>query len=182
MHITGAVPDVEAMKKAASYLVGVHDFASFCGNPKMKKSTVREIYSIDISLKGSYLNMTFHGSGFLQYMVRILSGSYIVSGECKAVLTQVGHKAYAARLALEAKAGRKKKKTDMMKSLDNLVKIIGVVIVPLGIIMYLQSHFFLGHTIKNSVVSMVASLVGMIPPQPPTLWFVSMIILFYYLF
>ena len=64
---------------------------------------------------------------------------------------------------MEAKAGRKKKKTDMMKSLDNLVKIIGVVIVPLGIIMYLQSHFFLGHTIKNSVVSMVASLVGMIP-------------------
>ena len=59
--------------------------------------------------------------------------------------------------------GRKKKKTDMMKSLDNLVKIIGVVIVPLGIIMYVQSHFFLGHTIKNSVVSMVASLVGMIP-------------------
>ena len=93
----------------------------------------------------------------------LLSGSYIVSGECKAVLTQVGHKAYAARLALEAKAGRKKKKTDMMKSLDNLVKIIGVVIVPLGIIMYVQSHFFLGHTIKNSVVSMVASLVGMIP-------------------
>ena len=93
----------------------------------------------------------------------LLSGSYIVSGECKAVLTQVGHKAYAARLALEAKAGRKKKKTDMMKSLDNLVKIIGVIIVPLGIIMYVQSHFFLGHTIKNSVVSMVASLVGMIP-------------------
>ena len=42
-------------------------------------------------------------------------------------------------------------------------KVIGVVIVPLGIIMYVQSHFFLGHTIKNSVVSMVASLVGMIP-------------------
>lgn len=40
VHITGAVPDVEAMKKAASYLVGVHDFASFCGNPKME-----EIYS-----------------------------------------------------------------------------------------------------------------------------------------
>ena len=49
------------------------------------------------------------------------------------------------------------------EALDNLVKIIGVVIVPLGIIMYVQSHFFLGHTIKNSVVSMVASLVGMIP-------------------
>ena len=80
VHITGQMPDVEAMKKAAEYLVGVHDFASFCGNPKMKKSTVREIYSIDISLKGAYLNMTYHGSGFLQYMVRILSGTLLEVG------------------------------------------------------------------------------------------------------
>ena len=80
VHITGAMPDVEAMKKAAEYLVGVHDFASFCGNPKMKKSTVREIYSIDISLKGAYLNMTYHGTGFLQYMVRILSGTLLEVG------------------------------------------------------------------------------------------------------
>ena len=80
VHITGKMPDVEAMKKAAEYLVGVHDFASFCGNPKMKKSTVREIYSIDIALKGSYLNMTYHGSGFLQYMVRILSGTLLEVG------------------------------------------------------------------------------------------------------
>lgn len=93
----------------------------------------------------------------------LLSGSFVVSGECRAVLTNVGHSAYAAKLALEAKAGRKKQQTTMMKSLDNLVKIIGIVIVPLGIIMYIQSHFFLGHTIKSSVVSMVASLVGMIP-------------------
>ena len=62
------------------YVNIIHDFASFCGNPKMKKSTVREIYSIDISLKGSYLNMTFHGSGFLQYMVRILSGTLLEVG------------------------------------------------------------------------------------------------------
>lgn len=93
----------------------------------------------------------------------LLSGSFVVSGECRAVLTNVGHSSYASKLALEAKAGRKKQQTTMMKSLDNLVKIIGIVIVPLGIIMYIQSHFFLGHTIKNSVVSMVASLVGMIP-------------------
>lgn len=46
----------------------------------MKKSTVREIYSIDIALKGSYLNMTYHGSGFLQYMVRILSGTLLEVG------------------------------------------------------------------------------------------------------
>lgn len=72
--------DIDAMKKAAEYLVGEHDFASFCGNPKMKKSTVRRIYSIDIERKGSYLNMTFHGSGFLQYMVRILSGTLLEVG------------------------------------------------------------------------------------------------------
>ena len=41
--------DVDAMKRAADILTGEHDFASFCGNPKMKKSTVREIYSIDVS-------------------------------------------------------------------------------------------------------------------------------------
>lgn len=75
--------DVEAMKKAAYILTGEHDFASFCGNPKMKKSTIREIYSIDVSLKGSFLNLTYHGSGFLQYMVRILSGTLLEVGQGK---------------------------------------------------------------------------------------------------
>ena len=75
--------DVEAMKRAADILTGEHDFASFCGNPKMKKSTVREIYSIDVSLKGSFLNLTYHGSGFLQYMVRILSGTLLEVGQGK---------------------------------------------------------------------------------------------------
>ena len=46
----------------------------------MKKSTVREIYSIDISQSGSYMNMTYHGSGFLQYMIRILSGTLLEVG------------------------------------------------------------------------------------------------------
>ena len=73
-------PDVELMKKAAAYLVGEHDFKSFCGNPKMKKSTVREIYDIDISVSGSYLNLTYHGSVFLQYMIRILSGTLLEVG------------------------------------------------------------------------------------------------------
>ena len=75
--------DVDAMKRAADILTGEHDFASFCGNPKMKKSTVREIYSIDVSLKGSFLNLTYHGSGFLQYMVRILSGTLLEVGQGK---------------------------------------------------------------------------------------------------
>ena len=75
--------DGDAMKRAADILTGEHDFASFCGNPKMKKSTVREIYSIDVSLKGSFLNLTYHGSGFLQYMVRILSGTLLEVGQGK---------------------------------------------------------------------------------------------------
>ena len=75
--------NVEAIKKAASYLVGEHDFKSFCGNPKMKKSTVREIYSIDITCRNGYMYLTYHGKGFLQYMVRILSGTLIEVGEGK---------------------------------------------------------------------------------------------------
>ena len=74
------VPDVEAMRKAASYLIGTHDFAGFCGNPRMKKSTVREVDQIDIVLKGSYLTFTYHGTGFLQYMVRILTGTLLEVG------------------------------------------------------------------------------------------------------
>ena len=93
----------------------------------------------------------------------LLSGSFIVSGECKAVLTNVGLDAYAAKLAIEAKAGRKKQKTDIMESLDKLVKTIGVLIIPIGIGLFLQSRFAVGSTIKGSIDSMVASLVGMIP-------------------
>lgn len=80
VYIPDKKPDVELMKKASAYLVGEHDFKSFCGNPKMKKSTVREIYDIDISVSGSYLNLTYHGSGFLQYMIRILSGTLLEVG------------------------------------------------------------------------------------------------------
>ena len=75
--------DIDKMREAAGLLLGKHDFASFCGNPKMKKSTVREIYSIKIeeSMDGDYLDMIYHGTGFLQYMVRILSGTLIEVGK-----------------------------------------------------------------------------------------------------
>lgn len=73
-------PDVEKMKEAAKYLVGEHDFASFCSNPKMKKSTVRIVDKIEIEQSGSYLNLTFHGTGFLQHMVRIMTGTLLEVG------------------------------------------------------------------------------------------------------
>lgn len=68
------------MQKAAEYPIGTHDFKSFCGNNKMKKSTVRTIYDITIAEEEGYLRMTFHGNGFLQNMVRILTGTLLEVG------------------------------------------------------------------------------------------------------
>lgn len=74
------IPDLAAMKQAASYLIGTHDFRSFCGNNKMKKSSVRTIYDISIDYENGYLMMTFDGNGFLQNMVRILVGTLLEAG------------------------------------------------------------------------------------------------------
>ena len=76
-------PDIEEMRKAAKYLMGEHDYASFCSNPKMKKSTVRKVDSIVIEKNGDYLTFTYHGSGFLQHMVRIMTGTLLEVGEGK---------------------------------------------------------------------------------------------------
>lgn len=72
--------DVEAMKKGASYLVGTHDFKSFCSNKRTKKSTVRTIYDINIDVKGTEIVFTYRGDGFLYNMVRILTGTLIEVG------------------------------------------------------------------------------------------------------
>jgi len=80
VYVPDAVPDVDKMKRAALYLTGTHDFASFCGNPKMKKSTVREIFSISIVRRDDRLEFIYHGRGFLQYMVRILTGTLLEVG------------------------------------------------------------------------------------------------------
>ncbi len=73
-------PDLEAMRRAAAYLTGRHDYASFCGNKHMKKSTVRIVDSIDIQERGGYINLTYHGTGFLQHMVRIMTGTLLEVG------------------------------------------------------------------------------------------------------
>lgn len=80
VNVLETMPNIDKMRQAAEYLIGEHDFASFCGNPRMKKSTVREVDSINIQLKGDYLTFTYHGSGFLQYMVRILTGTLLEVG------------------------------------------------------------------------------------------------------
>ena len=73
-------PDVARMRQAAAYLTGEHDFAAFCGNPRMKKSTVRTVDTIDIQQRKDRITFTFHGNGFLQNMVRILVGTLLEVG------------------------------------------------------------------------------------------------------
>ncbi len=75
--------DLEAMGSAASYFVGTHDFKTFCANKKMKKSTVRTIYSIVIEEKEGIVSIRYNGNGFLYNMVRILTGTLIEVGRGK---------------------------------------------------------------------------------------------------
>ena len=73
--------DVRRMRRAADLLIGTHDFRSFCGNKKMKKSTVRTLSEITIAKKEQELQIFYTGNGFLQNMVRILTGTLIEIGD-----------------------------------------------------------------------------------------------------
>ncbi len=76
----GETPDVERMRRAAAFLLGEHDFKSFCSNKKMKKSTVRRITAITIETEGTKVLIRYRGNGFLYNMVRILTGTLIEVG------------------------------------------------------------------------------------------------------
>ena len=79
-YVLPGEPDVVKMREAAEYLKGKHDFRSFCGNPRYKRSTVREVDAIEIVKKKNTLSLSFHGEGFLQNMVRILTGTLLEVG------------------------------------------------------------------------------------------------------
>ena len=74
-------PDLTRMRQAAAYLIGEHDFRSFCTNPKMKKSTVRTVDSIEISCRKDRILFRIHGNGFLQNMVRVIVGTLLEVGK-----------------------------------------------------------------------------------------------------
>ncbi len=80
VYVLEESPDMEAMREAARLLKGEHDFRNFCVNPRMKKSTVRRVDRIDIEREGDYIRFTFHGTGFLQNMVRIMVGTLLEAG------------------------------------------------------------------------------------------------------
>jgi len=94
---------------------------------------------------------------------KLLSGSFIVSGECTATLEKVGHESYVAKLMLEAKKSKRKHHSEMMHSLNKLVQTIGILLIPIGIGLFAEQHWMLGLSIKVSTVSSIAALVGMIP-------------------
>jgi tRNA pseudouridine38-40 synthase len=76
----GQALDVPAMRQAASMLIGTHDFRSFCGLRRFKKSTQRTIFSIEIAVLGPEVRITYEGNGFLNQMVRILTGTLVEVG------------------------------------------------------------------------------------------------------
>ena len=75
--------DLAAMKAAAVYLLGTHDFKTFCANKKMKKSTVRTITAVEIKENDGIVSIRYTGNGFLYNMVRILTGTLIEVGRGK---------------------------------------------------------------------------------------------------
>lgn len=94
---------------------------------------------------------------------QLMSGSFIVSGQCHARLDKVGADSYISRLTLEAKAMQNTEQSEMIRSLDKLVKWVGVSIIPIGIILFIQAFVFQGEGFRSSVTSMIAAVIGMIP-------------------
>lgn len=94
---------------------------------------------------------------------RLMSGSFIVSGSCAARLDKVGADSYISRLTLEAKAAKEGEQSEMIRSLNQLVQIVGVLIIPIGVVLFLQQYLLGESGIRESVQAMVAAVIGMIP-------------------
>lgn len=93
----------------------------------------------------------------------LLSGSFVVTGTCRARLTAVGADSYASKLTLEAKKAGKGKKSEMMTSLGRLVKWIGIILIPFGAALSFKEISLLGRSVTEGVTSTVGALTGMIP-------------------
>ncbi|KAB4602329.1 HAD-IC family P-type ATPase, partial [Bacteroides thetaiotaomicron] len=93
----------------------------------------------------------------------LLSGSFVVAGSGRAQLTKVGAESYASRLTMEAKKDAGPGQSEMMNSLDKLIRVIGIALVPMGIALFVKQYFFLESTLSHAITSTVAALIGMIP-------------------
>lgn len=93
----------------------------------------------------------------------LMSGSFVVSGKAYVRLDKVGYDSYISQLTAKAKKMGGGEQSEMIASLNKLIKWIGIIIIPIGITLFSQSYFFNDNTIKESVVAMEAALIGMIP-------------------
>ena len=93
----------------------------------------------------------------------LFSGSFVVSGRCHAELTHVGNESYIAKLSQEAKTMGSGEQSEMIRSINQIVKWVGIVIIPIGLLLFYQSHFINHETIRRSVTATVAAIIGMIP-------------------
>ena len=92
----------------------------------------------------------------------ILSGSYIVSGKCFAKVIHIGEENYTSKISKGAKYV-KKVKSEIMGSLNKIIKFLTVIIIPIGLALFLSQYFLQGASLKDAVVQTVAAIIGMIP-------------------
>ena len=93
----------------------------------------------------------------------LMSGSFVVSGQCFARLEKVGEDSYISQLTLQAKASKDGEQSEMVRSLNRLLVIIGILIIPIGITLIVQQSVFAHASAHDSITSMVAAVIGMIP-------------------
>lgn len=106
----------------------------------------------------------------------LFSGSFVISGECMAKLEKVGKDSYISGLMLQATQTKEGEQSEMIRALNRLVQTVGVIILPIGAILFLQQYFFSGATMKDSVTGMVAAILGMIPEGLYLLASVAMVV------
>lgn len=94
---------------------------------------------------------------------KLMSGSFVVSGQCYAKLDKVGNESYISKLTAQAKAMGEGEQSEMIRYINKLVKWVGIIIIPVGIILFCQAYIMNHETFSKSVVSMVAAVLGMIP-------------------
>lgn len=92
----------------------------------------------------------------------LLSGSFVVSGSAIVKLTNVGDESYSSKIMKESKK-IKENKTEMIKAIDRIVLVAGIVIIPIGLLLFGESYFVNKFSYSESVVRMVSALIGMIP-------------------
>lgn len=93
----------------------------------------------------------------------LLSGSFVVSGKAHARLEKVGKDSYISKLTLQATQSKKGEQSEMIRSLNYLIMVMGIIIIPIGIALFVQSYIFNEGTLKESITGMVAAIIGMIP-------------------